>query len=98
MPAFNEKQTDGFGSVGVSRKEVLLYYLKKTNTPFNDDYLRKQILPQLESSGIITQEKPTEGDKRSMHIFPQWQPDQNNIGHTGGELHNDNTIKDPFDY
>ena len=98
LPAFREKQTDGFGVIGVSRKEVLLYYLKKTNTPFNDDYLRKQILPQLESSGIITQEKPTEGDKRSMHIFPQWGIDQNNIGHTGGELPNDNPTKDPFDH
>lgn len=99
LPAYDEKQTDlGFGSIGVSRKEVLLYYLKKTNTPFSDDYLRKQILPQLESSGIITQEKPSEGDKRSMHIFPQWIPKQNNIGLAGGDLANDDVIEDPFDH
>jgi Toprim-like len=78
--------------IGLSRQELSAYYFRKEGSPLNDEQLRKQILPQLEASGIITQEKPQEGDKRSPHIFPLWYPpeikdpkDANNDG-TGGGL------------
>ena len=77
--------------IGLSRQELGAYYFRKEGSPLNDEQLRKQILPQLEASGIITQEKPQEGDKRSPHIFPLWYPseikdplDPNNNGKGGG--------------
>lgn len=66
--------------LGVSRQELATYYLRLENTPINDDYLRKQILPQLTNCGLIQQAKPSTGDKRSVHIYPQVLPKENNIG------------------
>ena len=79
--------------IGLSRQELSSYYFRKEGSPLNDEQLRKQILPQLEASGIITQEKPQEGDKRSPHIFPLWYPPEikdpfnpNNDGTSGGSI------------
>lgn len=76
--------------VGLSRQELGAYFFRNQGTPLNDEHLRKQILPQLEASGIITQQKPEEGDKRSLHIFPVWYPqgikdpfNTNNTGSSG---------------
>jgi hypothetical protein len=93
LPAYREKachagyRLDGQDeNIGISRQEVEIYYLRKKNSMLNSDWLRKQVLPQLESGGLIDQRKPDEGDKRSTHIFPKWFPDgddptkQNNIG------------------
>jgi hypothetical protein len=99
LPAYLEKlQNPDFTSVmekrmiGLSRQELGAYHFRKEGSPINDEHLRKQILPQLEASGIITQQKPEEGDKRSLHIFPVWYPkgindpfDRNNNGTRGGE-------------
>lgn len=78
--------------IGLSRQELGAYYFRIEGSPLNDEHLRKQILPQLEASGIITQQKPEEGDKRSLHIFPVWYPAEvddpinpNNDGKGGGE-------------
>ena len=92
IPAFNEKAKDldnavmmKDGKVGISRQEVLSYYAKTEGTIFNSDYFTKQILPQLENSGLIAQHNPTEGDKRSKHIFPLLKvEEQNNIGQGEG--------------
>ncbi|HSW99567.1 MAG TPA: toprim domain-containing protein [Patescibacteria group bacterium] len=79
--------------VGLSRQELGAYYFRKVGSPLNDEHLRKQILPQLEASGIITQQKPEEGDKRSLHIFPVWYPkdikdpfEPNYTGDGGGDI------------
>lgn len=64
--------------IGLSRQELSAYYFRKEGSPLNDEQLRKQVLPQLEASGIVTQEKPQEGDKRSPHIFPIWYPPEIN--------------------
>jgi 5S rRNA maturation endonuclease (ribonuclease M5) len=64
--------------IGLSRQELSAYYFRKEGSPLNDEQLRKQVLPQLEASGIITQGKPQEGDKRSPHIFPIWYPPEIN--------------------
>lgn len=79
--------------VGLSRQELSSYHFRKEGTPLNDEQLRKQILPQLEASGMIVQLKPEKGDKRSPHIFPIWYPegvkdplDRNNDGMGGGDV------------
>jgi hypothetical protein len=105
LPAWFEKaqdykhsQDEGTGNVGISRQELCSYYLRQEGQILRDDYLRKQMLPQLEASGIIVQAKPSEGDQRSMHIFPQWFPDgPNNIGPTA-RSDNPDTFVDPFDH
>lgn len=73
---------EAVGPVGVSRQELSRYHLEITNETLNDDYLRRQMLPQLENSGLIIQAKPSYGDQRSMHIYPQVLDDEteNNIG------------------
>jgi len=82
LPAYNEKSCIGefwqdirAGEIGVSRQEVETYYLRKKNSTLNSDWLRKQVLPQLENGGLIDQRKPEVGDRRSTHIFPKWFPD-----------------------
>jgi hypothetical protein len=76
----------GVEPMGISRQELSRYYLSITSKPLQDDYLRKEILPQLENCGLIQQAKPTTGDRRSMHIYPQvfFEDEVNNIGEVGG--------------
>lgn len=64
---FEIKHKHGFTSSVLST-----YYLKVTGTPLNQDELRKQIIPQLEASGLIDYEAPQSGDRRSKWIYPKW--------------------------
>lgn len=84
---FEKKAEDVLGienPLGVSRHELSKYHYSITDKPLNDEYLRKQILPQLENCGLIHQAKPQAGDRRSVHIYPQVLFDQeNNIGEDG---------------
>lgn len=68
--------------VGVSRAELNKYHIGITDKPLDDDYLRKQILPQLENAGLITQARPEHGDRRNTHAFPilLFDEPENNIG------------------
>lgn len=98
LPAFadkllNHEFTDDMERrlIGLSTEELSAYYFRKEGKPFNDEILRKQILPQLKASGMIARQKPEKGDKRSPHIFPIWYPagekdplDRNNDGKGGG--------------
>ncbi len=63
-------------ALGVSREQLSRYYLNLEKTTLPETYLRKEILPQLEASGLIIQQAPEFGDKRSKLIYPQWFPDQ----------------------
>ncbi len=99
IPAYNEKKTDydfteGMeqGKIGLTRHELARYYLKIEKTMLNDENLRKQVLPQLENSGLIQQITPDVGDKRSRHIVPLWFNDENNIGNSGGTPEEESTI------
>lgn len=90
LPAYDEKAKDpdwvasiDKGLVGLSREELGRYHLKIEGRPVNDEQVRKQILPMLENVSLISLRQPIEGDKRSRHIFPQWRPDENNIGKAG---------------
>ncbi len=77
--------------IGISAEELSAFYFRKESVPLNAEQLRKQILPQLEASGMILRQKPEKGDKRSRHIFPIWYPtgekdplNSNNDGTSGG--------------
>lgn len=63
-------------AIGVSREQLSRYYLNLEKTTLPDTYLRKEILPQLENGGLIIQDKPEFGDKRSKLIYPQWFPEE----------------------
>ena len=98
MPAFAEKLlnpefTEDMEKrlMGLSTEELSFYYFRNEGTPLNAELMRKQILPQLQASGVIVRQKPEKGDKRSPHIFPIWYPagekdplDPNNDGKSGG--------------
>lgn len=90
LPAYMEKKGDDSGDamergdIGLTKQELTRYYFNKEHATLNHEQLRKQILPQLESCGLIMQQPPLEGDKRSWHIFPQKFPEENNVGKAGG--------------
>jgi hypothetical protein len=72
-PAFNEKnQTRTKGSeeiVGLSRQDIIEKHYEVYGRFIPDWQLRQQILPMLETAGLIRQE-PDPGDKRRMLIYP----------------------------
>jgi hypothetical protein len=79
LPAYDEvKEANPTAqyALGVSREQLSRYYLRLEKTTLNETYLRKQILLQLEASGLIIQQPPEFGDKRSKLIYPQWFPEQ----------------------
>ena len=63
-------------SIGVSREQLSREYLHLEKTTLPETYLRKEILPQLEASGLITQQVPEIGDRRTKLIYPKWFPEQ----------------------
>ncbi len=79
LPAYyevRESSSKATYALGVSREQLSHYYLRLEKTVLPDTYLRKQILPQLENGGLIIQQAPEFGDKRSKLIYPQWFPEQ----------------------
>lgn len=106
IPAWYQKLEDpdfrddmNSGLVGITREELSMHHLRAEGVPLNWDYLRHQILPQLKVSGLILEHKPESGDKRSTHIYPQWFPNDNNIGSDGrNDRQETNPIIDPFDH
>ncbi|MCL5070826.1 MAG: toprim domain-containing protein [Actinobacteria bacterium] len=80
LPLFNEKNNDSNSDlpIGILRKEIMGKYLKVLNKPISDWSLRQEILPMLESAGLIYQE-PDPDNKRRMVIFPVEVVGSNNI-------------------
>lgn len=80
----DEKISISSRDIGLTPQELSAYYMKEEDTALNSDNLRKQILPQLQSAGLIEVEKPnvvkdanswsferkSEPDRRTRHIFP----------------------------
>jgi len=97
-----QKQSDfNNDKIGLTNHDLNAYYLSVENTSLNSDTLRKNILPPMESAGLIIWEKPTSefADKRSAHIFPKKftkdeQKQLNNIGR-GGENNIDSNGEAP---
>src|ERR1039458_4914972 len=64
LPSYFEKCNDSefasdmsMGLIGLSNRELSAYFLRVEETTLNDENLRKQILPQLENSGMIALEE-----------------------------------------
>ena len=74
--AFDEKNRgrgddfdEMFGKQGITRQEVLDKHFKVYGRMLNNHQLRQQILPMLETAGLIIQEQDP-NDKRKVLIFP----------------------------
>lgn len=70
-------------ATGLSRQEITKGHLRVYGRVLAEWYLRQQIIPMLESSGLITQE-PDPDDKRKVLIYPTIQNEQNNSESDGG--------------
>jgi hypothetical protein len=57
------------GFIGITRQEVLTKHLEVYGRPLDSCQLRQQILPMLETAGLIIQEQD-KNDKRKFLIFP----------------------------
>lgn len=71
LPAWQTKNpaANATGKVGISRQEVLEKHFAIYGRMLDSHQLRQQILPMLETSGLILQEQSPD-DKRKMMIFP----------------------------
>ncbi len=87
----DERLSISSGDIGLTPQELSVYYMNEEDTALNGDHLRKQILPQLQSVGLIDLEKPnivkgsydnwsyerkSEPDRRTRHIFPKLLTDE----------------------
>ncbi|MEM2882462.1 MAG: hypothetical protein QXL35_04395 [Candidatus Bathyarchaeia archaeon] len=74
---------------GVSRKQILECHFALYHRPLPEDRLRRQILPALESAGLIGQE-PNPADRREMLLYPTVlspiPPSPENGGWNGGVM------------
>jgi 5S rRNA maturation endonuclease (ribonuclease M5) len=83
IPAYLEKnQTNLFEKSGLSRQDILNKHFQVHGRTLEMLRLRQQILPMLETAGLISQE-PDKNDKRKILIYPMIgltnSEDQNNI-------------------
>lgn len=74
LPAWGEKNSTWSGgeitdAAALLRKDILKKHLEVYGRILNDWFLRQQVLPVLENSGLISQE-PDPDDKRRMLIYP----------------------------
>ena len=78
VAAYNEKNT-GKGKIkeGLDRKEIMAKYYKVHKSLLSDCLLRQQILPMLETTGLVYQENDSI-DKRKVLIFPTELNDKRN--------------------
>lgn len=89
LPLYSElaDQYANTGTFGISRKEILKKFSEVNGRPFDPFALSKQILPALESAGLITQEKD-QNDRRQWLVYPTAEntiseDDKNNTIDTG---------------
>ncbi len=77
----NEEFAEATGALGLSRQEVLQKHFEVYGRMLDTNQLRQQILPMLETAGLIVQETD-QIDKRRVLIYPTAlstkSPDQNN--------------------
>lgn len=66
---WKEKQTASEDDLGISRKEILEKHFKVYARNLNSNTLRQQILPMLETTGLIYQEQDPK-DKRKYLVYP----------------------------
>lgn len=90
LPAWRDKnhgQEDSlaasFGADGITRQEILDKHYAVHGRTLDGQTLRQQILPTLESAGLVTQE-PDPTDRRKMLVFPAESRNGGNSGARGG--------------
>ena len=74
IPAWDDKNSGSFlngkeDMFGIARKEIMKKHMEVYGKQIADWQLRQQILPMIETAGLIYQE-PDPDDKRRMLIFP----------------------------
>jgi DNA primase len=69
IPCFRERNFNTQANIGISRRDICIKYNKVYGKLIIDWQLRQQIIPMLEASGLITQEKAP-NDKRNILIYP----------------------------
>jgi len=67
-PAYLDANSQSDEKVGVARKQIAAKHYEVYGTPIQDWLLRQQILPALESAGLIIQE-PSPSDKRIILTY-----------------------------
>jgi len=70
LPAYREKNPGGETQVGITRQQVLAKHYELFGGMLDGTHLRQQILPMLETAGLIVQEPDPNGDRRKMLIYP----------------------------
>jgi hypothetical protein len=104
LPAYNEKnefQSQVFDETpknGITRQDILEKHYKFYGRMLDAQQLRQQIIPVLETSGLIYQEQDT-SDKRKILIFPSTligpiQPQNNSDDECGVEELSDNQLSE----
>lgn len=94
-----------FGKIGISRQEVLAKHYAVYGRMLDNHQLRQQILPMLETAGLIIQEQDPD-DKRKMMIFPaslyQFSEEKKNSENEGGvkntEQESEEIINEELDF
>jgi hypothetical protein len=75
LPAYAEKNNHNetiavtVGRQGLSRQEILQKHRQVYGRLLNPDQLRKEVLPMMESAGLVVQEADAQ-DKRKILVFP----------------------------
>jgi hypothetical protein len=82
VPAYIEHQESG-SSDGCSIKDIRNYHFKVKNEHVNEKYLRSQIIPQLETAGLIELSQDIT-DKRVKRITPVYGITNNENNSTSG--------------
>ena len=104
LPAYKEKnefQSQVFDETpknGITRQDILEKHYKVYGRMLDAQQLRQQIIPVLETSGLIYQEQDT-SDKRKILIFPSTligpiQPQNNSDDECGVEELSDNQVSE----
>ncbi|QQR77471.1 MAG: toprim domain-containing protein [Candidatus Moraniibacteriota bacterium] len=82
------------GKLGITRQEILQKHYKVHGKMLDNSLLRMQILPMLETAGLITQEQDP-NDKRKILIFPATTPEKESVegnSETGGGVKDDEKL------
>jgi hypothetical protein len=69
VPAWKEKEQNPSQVIGLSRMDIMQKHHQVYGAPLVDWILRQQVIPMLETSGLISQE-PDPNDKRRILIYP----------------------------
>ncbi len=88
VPAYNEKNTDPFNDkVGLSRQEIMDKHYQVYQRFLDQNTLRQQILPMLETAGLIYQEKDKEDYRKILvHLSTSYTSENNSEMNCGVEV------------